>query len=346
MKKYHVSEVHSDEKYTAGVVNQHVEFYLNDWGYKALNFRFTKDRVFIIKLFRIIQVIYWYFIIPKKSLVVFHVPVIPKAIRLLLKLLNNKGVFTIALIHDIDGLRFDDKKQLEDEKKIISSFKHVIVHNTSMRDFIGNFYPTERASLLWLFDYKSNPAGFLSRKLENSITIAANVDKSYYLNKLDEWLPHNTDFTLNIYGKMPHHLYSNYKNFKGHGVIHPDELPNCIEGSFGMIWDGYELEDCTGSIGNYLRYNSPHKLSLYLSAGMPVIIWRDSAMAKWIVNNAVGITVGSWGEATEKIRAMLPSQYMTMHRNAIEIGKKLRSGFFFKTVLENIESTCIHPTAA
>ncbi|NRO11242.1 Beta-1,6-galactofuranosyltransferase WbbI [Lactobacillus helveticus] len=45
--------------------------------------------------------------------------------------------------------------------------------------------------------------------------------------------------------------------------------------------------------GNYLRYNDPHKLSLYLASGIPVIIWKKAAEAKFVEENKVGITVDS-----------------------------------------------------
>ena len=60
-------------------------------------------------------------------------------------------------------------------------------------------------------------------------------------------------------------------------------------GSFGLVWDGMSSETCKGSFGEYLRINNPHKTSLYLASGIPVIIWSKAALAEFIEKNKCGI---------------------------------------------------------
>ena len=50
-----------------------------------------------------------------------------------------------------------------------------------------------------------------------------------------------------------------------------------MEGSFGLVWDGISVETCAGVYGEYLKVNNPHKTSLYLASGIPVIIWKEAA---------------------------------------------------------------------
>lgn len=60
-----------------------------------------------------------------------------------------------------------------------------------------------------------------------------------------------------------------------HGSFKPEESPEHLQG----VWDGDSVDTCAGNTGAYLRYNNPHKTSLYLACGMPVIVWKEAAIA-------------------------------------------------------------------
>ena len=87
--------------------------------------------------------------------------------------------------------------------------------------------------------------------------------------------------------------YRNPDSIKG--VESPDRLPNVLEGDFGLVWDGESLEEGQEAAGRYLRYNCPHKFSLYMAAGMPVIVGKQSAMAEITERETLGITVEASG---------------------------------------------------
>ena len=94
---------------------------------------------------------------------------------------------------------------------------------------------------------------------------------------------------LNCYGKKVVDIKSPliYK-----GVFEPDDV-NGIEGSWGLVWDGDSIETCTGMYGNYMRINSPHKVSLYIAARLPIIIWEEAAIAPYIKEKGLGVLIGS-----------------------------------------------------
>ena len=114
------------------------------------------------------------------------------------------------------------------------------------------------------------------------------------------------------------------------GVASPDELPAQLEGSFGLVWDGNSLEEGD----HYLRYNNPHKLSLYLTAGLPVIVWEQSASAAFVNLHDIGFTVKSLREIPLKIQQMSDEQFNTIHKNALAISKKTTGGYFLKSVID------------
>ena len=72
----------------------------------------------------------------------------------------------------------------------------------------------------------------------------------------------------------------------------PDELPNKIVGDLGLIWDGnYDESDENEGFKNYTKYNNPHKLSCYIAAGLPVIVWEQSAVADFVNKYNIGYTI-------------------------------------------------------
>lgn len=340
MMKYFLSEGNINNESTGAIAKIHIEEWLCSRGYKKLQYNYLLQKNFFTQLYRLLKTLIWFIRIPRKSIVIFHFPIVPLAYRILLKLLHLKGVFVVAIIHDLNGLRFRNSKELGHERKLLRFFSHLIVHNKMMCDFLRTDFPTDKMSLLWLFDYKTSGQEYNPRKLKKEITVAANLEKTQYLNQLLTWNNFNAEFVIFIYGTIPKNLnlqdVSNSIVFRG--AINPEDLPLEIEGSFGMVWDGISLDTCTGSLGEYLRYNSPHKLSMYLAAGMPVIVWEQSAMAEWVLENKVGMAVISWTDAISKIEQLNASTYKEYCDHAKNISTRLRKGEFLKHVLGEIEA--------
>ena len=124
------------------------------------------------------------------------------------------------------------------------------------------------------------------------------------------------------------------KNIHYFGSFLPEELPGALRGSFGLVWDGESADTCTGVYGEYLKINNPHKTSLYLAAGHPVIVWSQSAMADFVRENQVGIAVDSLNEVKEAIDQVSGEEYELMCRRAEKLSQKLRAGAYLKTALE------------
>ena len=103
---------------------------------------------------------------------------------------------------------------------------------------------------------------------------------------------------------------------------------------FGLIWDGNTVETCKGGTGEYLKYNNPHKLSLYLSSGLPVIIWKDAAEAKFVCENGVGYTIDSLREIPELMERISESDYERISKNVRNISEKLTTGKYMQCALD------------
>ena len=125
-------------------------------------------------------------------------------------------------------------------------------------------------------------------------------------------------------------------NRDGGGQYSPDEIPNKLRGSFGLIWDGSSIEECDEVLGNYLKYNNPHKCSLYVAAGLPVIAPRSSAIGKLIIQLNIGLLVDNLHDLEQLNIDSL--SYASMRKNVLEVRAKVISGGYFSDAINLIEN--------
>ena len=276
--------------------------------------------------------------------IVFQYPVLNTTFGLAKILKKHKNrINIIAIIHDMDSLRFTSesasKKLLErvkrEDRDILNSCTKIVCHNYRMKEELTKLGNNEKnIYTLEIFDY------LLDEKIRSNkfmihrpIVIAGNLSKEkaeylYYLNDLD-----NLNFNLygvGYYGKKTQNVF--YK-----GKFKPEELIDNLEGSFGLVWDGNSIKTCEGGFGKYLRYNNPHKASMYLAAGLPIITWREAAIAKFVIENKVGLVVDSLNEISDRIIKMSEEEYNKIKKNVLNISKKIQNGYYLENVLRKIE---------
>ena len=98
-----------------------------------------------------------------------------------------------------------------------------------------------------------------------------------------------------------------------------------------MVWDGnYDESDEDKGYKKYTRYNSPHKVSCYLVAGLPVIVWRKSAVASFVQKNNIGYVISN----LDDINNIVLDDYKTKKANAMILGAKLKNGYYTQKSLE------------
>ena len=261
-----------------------------------------------------------------------------------IKHLRKKGIHFIALIHDLETLRKSlsgNENELKDRNNtadnvLLKMCDYVICHNAVMKDYlVRNGFDKDRVFELEIFDYLHNCELQTGRKKDAPIIIAGNLmeGKCGYLYKMTE--SGNVPFSLNLYG--PNYVESkSINNINYFGSLPPDELPGKLEGSFGLVWDGTEIDRCAGNAGEYIKYNNPHKCSLFLASGIPVIIWKHAALAPFIEKNNLGITVESLNDIKEAVDRLNDTDYEQMLAQTLEISRKLRKGYYLRKVLNKI----------
>ena len=90
-------------------------------------------------------------------------------------------------------------------------------------------------------------------------------------------------------------------------------------------------------IGEYLKYTNPHKTSLYLALGLPVIISADISTASFIKKENVGVVIQSLNDLPDVLNNISNDEYEVLRKNALALSVKLRDGYFIKNVIKEIE---------
>lgn len=253
---------------------------------------------------------------------------------ILKKLKNKKHVKFISIVHDIEELRaFRYNNYYKHEFEMMIYIADVfIVHNKVMKQFfIEKGIAEEKLVILGIFDYLQEVQSKEIPHFEKSITVAGNLDttKCAYISHLGEL----SDIKINLYGINFNKDLEEYKNIVYNGSFPANEIPTKLVEGFGLVWDGESINGCKGMSGQYLRYNNPHKLSLYLSSKLPVIIWKEAAEAEFVENNGIGILVESLKEL-EKVFAVCDNkQYEKFIYKVSEISRKLTNGWYTKNAL-------------
>lgn len=243
---------------------------------------------------------------------------------------HNKVIF---LIHDIQSLRREGYSGLEQEVQMLNLAFGLIVHNRFMEQKLKKIgVCVKQFYQLNCFDYLFS--GTINDSVLNtSIVFAGNLEKSEFLLKMCE---NNPEVTFRFYG--PGWKYSSdFSNAEYCGSFDPNEIPGKLQGQYGLIWDGKTTSGCTGAIGEYTKINNPHKLSLYIVAGFPVIAWSESAIAEFIHKNQIGILVNDIDNLQETLSNISNEHYQNMKINVLRLREQLIFGGYLRTVLEEIE---------
>ena len=261
----------------------------------------------------------------------FHYPQLTRE-RTLSKLKSKKCVHFISIVHDVEELRTLGKEQYHKREFdfMVKIADALIVHNNVMRDFfISKGIDKGKIIVLEIFDYLRDKSIQRLPAFEKSITIAGNLDinKSGYLVTLP-----TVNCKFHLYG--PNYSLEGANNVIYGGILKPDQIPEVLTKGFGLIWDGDSSQTCKGGFGNYLRYNNPHKLSLYLASGLPVIIWKEAAEAKFVEENNIGYTIGSLNEITDLMETVSEEEYRQIAKNVFKLSDKLIKGEYMKKALD------------
>lgn len=353
MRKYQIKEVKEIYNHAGSKAVEDVCRFAGELSYEPVYIRQRTKDTGIFTLIRNQAGFFWDWLsglckMEKNSILLLQNPIKRKQLGMffLLRLFKKiKKLRVISVIHDVEELRLSLYRSYSAKEFnfMLHNSDCFIVHNKVMQEyFTKRGVVRDNIISLGIFDYaleKNKVENHETAGTRADVVIAGNMDshKCPYVYRLFDL---KNKFSVNLYG--PDYKSDRASDYISYcGSFPAEEVPFVLNGSYGLVWDGDSLFECTGATGNYLRYNNPHKTSLYLVSHIPVIIWEKAALADFIRENGLGITVGSLEEIKEKIDLITPEEYNNMVSNVIRMSEKLKTGYHIKEALKRCEERAL-----
>lgn len=266
-----------------------------------------------------------------------------------------RGAKSVTLIHDLGAFR---RKKLTPEKENsrLALTDAIISHNAAMTAVLRERGCKRPIVDLDIFDFLSDvdfgltvsgcstegytpPHHIHTENLRIAYAGALGLRKNRFLLSLPGAMPSSH---VHIAGRgMDLSPIEGCANVTLHGLMPPDAFISQARSfaDWGLVWDGDSLDECSGEWGEYLRINNPHKASFYLRAGLPVIVWRQSAMAPFVERMNVGIAVDSLHDLERELKSISPEAYAGLRANAEAMARSLTRGEWFSRAFAQAESS-------
>lgn len=240
--------------------------------------------------------------------------------------LKQRGARIALLIHDSELLR--DNSFLK-EIALFNQADMLITHGEKMELKLKSFGITTAMVSKELFDYRI-PAEQVSLEpsLKKTMVFAGNVQKSVFLK---EW---HCQTRVQVFGSKGAFVLG--KNVEYMGVYSQFELLRLMpKNCFGIAWDNNLPQG--GKYREYTQYNAPHKISLYLALGLPVIVWRNSAISESILQYKLGYVIDSLEEVDLLMERLTCDELTQLKQRVNKFSDLLKEGIFTKKALIQVE---------
>ena len=295
--------------------------------------RNSKILAFFLDLIGIIRAC----ILLQKDDVLFLQYPVKKYFSFLCHIAHLKGARTVSLIHDLGSFR---RKKLTIQKEInrLSNSDYIIASNENMKGWLKEHGLKKPVGALGLFDYRSKSKCSEEVTEREQIKVvyagALSMKKNSFLIELSKTLNH---WQLLVCGnKEGLQGLQNNPLITYQGFVPSEEFIKHIDADFGLVWDGDSLAGCSGEYGQYLKWNSPHKVSFYLRTGLPLIIWKEAAVAPIIEEAGAGITIRSLKELDDRLANLTSEEKKEMKKQAVNLAQKLNKGGFLQESLRSL----------
>lgn len=282
------------------------------------------------------ELIRFFLAVKRDSIVGIQYPLlsINALFKYFIKALKLKGVKFFCVVHDLESLRTGGRQQklISEEVDRLNNYDGIVVHNIHMQNWLRQNGLVKPMVPLVIFDYITDDFDIPPNESNESIVYAGNLTKSKFIYEL----PQVNTKHFNVYG--PNFQAARIKvgsNVTWEGEFSPSQIVAKLKGSFGLIWDGTSIDFCDDILGNYLRYNNPHKFSLYIAAGLPVIAPHDSAIGAFIKQSGIGILINTPKDITNIV--IEKEDYLHMVANILRIRQDVIRGEYFSRAIKAIE---------
>ncbi len=249
-----------------------------------------------------------------------------------------KNCKVLTIVHDVRSLK-GKYGHSDKEIALLKRSDQLIVHNAKMHGWFTEQGITNPTTSIEAFDFLHPKDAVAKRTPANPemlrVVFAGFMGPFVYV--LDELERGNYKFDLYGVGFKPEKVSNPQDTLLDYiGCFPSDQVIDNIDGDFGLVWYGDALDSCDGESGQYLKYNNPHKLSLYVLCDMPIIIWKHAAMASFVEKEGIGITLDSLHELKDVLATLDANAIATMKANIARVKVKMQSGQYLSEAIDRL----------
>lgn len=317
-----------------GVARTDIELVMERMGYENIGWRRTYSRNGIVHSLRnVTGVFHAIRRIGEGDVVVLQYQM--KQYARFCRAARRRGAKIICLIHDLDSFR-DKVLTPEEEIPLLNMADVLLTHNHNMRQWL-----TEHGCTVPMVDYEimdylkgiSAEPHPMPADGRFSLFFVGNLSSELndWIYQLAEIMPgrdiylYGSELNIAKAAKLP--------NLHPVGEMADGEIIARHRGDFGISWYGLSLDEGIGKVGEYMAYNNPHKVGLYLRCNAPVVVWSEAGRADFIKRQGVGMAVKSLRELDGALDALSSDSYTRMIANVRRINGNLKSGFYLQDAL-------------
>lgn len=340
MRNCYISRNYKNVKSGGGRVRTDLEKIMTEMGFKNLGLSQSRHSNMIFDFFyTFTSVMKAVLSFRKGDVLVIQYPM-KKYYEFVCDAAHRCGVKVVTVIHDLGSFR---RKSLtvDREMKRLAHSDGLIVHNPNMHKWLADHNYQGEMQVIGLFDYLSPEPIVSKRRLpespaDYSMFFAGSLNPKH--NSFIYMLPeHLKGHKFYLYGGGYSENLGEGDSLVYEGFADDYELMESNKGDFGLSWYGESLTEGKGRIGEYMAYNNPHKILLFLRCHAPVIISRTAGLAQFVEDNGIGLVVDSLEEIGEKMQGVSIEEYKRMQANAKAMSDKIASGYFFRKAFNEIK---------
>ncbi|WP_338352032.1 beta-1,6-galactofuranosyltransferase [Fructobacillus tropaeoli] len=239
--------------------------------------------------------------------------------------IKDKKVNYVLLIHDFEPFRVT--KANPTEFTLAQKADLIITHSVAMSQLLAKMGVNQKTIVQPLFDYLGpNPPLASYQKILN---YAGTWQKA-------PWLQDYQGPALKLFGNRPKKWrdWQAPADIKWAGNFEPDDIQNHLDAGFGLLWDS-DFDDL--HYQSYTKINAPHKASLYLKAGLPLVAWNQSHIGRLINANNLGLTISSLDDLGPALDHVTLDQYQNWQESLISWRDKVTTGGFTQETLAAVQ---------
>ena len=260
----------------------------------------------------------------------------------MIRRLHKKGCRIVTITFELETFFMMDYRRFARIKRSASKRTEAVLFNVSDAVVVHNDVMKYRLVSAGFDGEKMFPVGVMDYLREEALHIppSSRICRDKPVIYAGHLTPEKSTFEYNLPEGFRCNLYGQdytgpvNENVCYKGVYDPIELMDIMEGSFGLVWEGNSVDGCYGAYGDYLTFNNPHKIALYLASGIPVIVWNGAAMADFVRKEKCGLTVDNLREVPGLIDSLTDEEYEEMKKSACRVGNEMRKGVHIRNAVE------------